>query len=365
MLIFQDPTNRDGTYLLESLAQAFESATAIRGMYAFASSAGIRLLSEDRHFRQVARLGSVELIIGTDAVTNVRAIDALANVGRTYPAMTARAFLNQEPRLFHPKFCFVKYQNGGRLIAGSGNLTEGGLLGHWEGYAICELDEDEYAHVEDQWDRWTERYHDWLLPLDDPRVRERAADNTVLAREGDLPTLVAPGGTVEEEPEAIHLIPGTSTVLVAEIPRSDNRWNQANFDLDNYENFFGAREDAADRMIILRHVDADGTKAEYEAKRPPVTVKSRNFRFELAAARGLPYPAEGRPIGVFIRMAGRTFFYRLLLPDDLEYEIVRDLLEERAGPDHAPNRMRRERMTVDELRAAWPNSPFWRLPPTT
>ena len=54
--------------------------------------------------------------------------------------MTVRAFLNPKPEgLFHPKFCFTKRQGGGHLIAGSGNLTEGGLLGNWEAYSVDEL----------------------------------------------------------------------------------------------------------------------------------------------------------------------------------------------------------------------------------
>ena len=86
------------------------------------------------------------------------------------------------------------------------------------------------------------------------------------------------------------------------------------------------------------------------------------FRFELAAATDIPYPKSGRPIGVFVRMVGRTFFYRLLLPGDTEYDNVRRLLERKAGPNHRSDRMRRERMTVEELRREWPTSPLWRLP---
>ena len=127
------------------------------------------------------------------------------------------------------------------------------------------------------------------------KMRECASEqplNHVMAREGDLPTLLASAAATDEEPETTQLMPNNAVVLIAEIPASGDRWKQANFDLDNYRNFFGAREDVADRLVIFRHVNADGTMAEYERNRPPVTVKSRNFRFELAAASGIPYPDE-------------------------------------------------------------------------
>jgi hypothetical protein len=329
MLVLQDPTNEQGTYLLESLADAFQSATRISGVFAFASSAGIRLVTADERFQEVARTGTVDLIVGTDAVTNVRALDALTEVASAFPRIHARAFLNPKPEgLFHPKFCFTENPGGGHLIAGSGNLTEGGLLGNWEAYSVHDLNAEGFANVLATWEAWTTTHGQWLLPVGDSRVRERARSNNVMARGGDLPTLVAPSTAGEEEPETTQLMPNDAAVLIAEIPKSGNRWKQANFHLNDYRNFFGAREDAADRLVIFRHVNADGTMAAYERNRPPVTVVSRNFRFELAAASGIAYPdlSDGRPIGVFVRMVGRTFFYRLLLPGDSQYSIVREIL---------------------------------------
>ena len=122
MLILQDPTDEQGSFLLESLTDALRSATHVCGMFAFASSAGVGLLAEGKEFEKVARDGSVDLIVGTDAVTNVRALDALRDVAGRYPNIRVRAFLNPKPKgLFHPKFCFTKKRVGGRLFAGSGN----------------------------------------------------------------------------------------------------------------------------------------------------------------------------------------------------------------------------------------------------
>lgn len=364
MLIIQDPTDPQSTFLLESLLDAFRSAEQIAGVFAFASSRGVRLFTEDPLFQAVARNHPVELVVGIDAVTNERALDSLTTVAEKFSHVTARAFLNPRPEaLFHPKFCWTKKQGGGHLITGSGNLTEGGLLGNWEAYSVDVLNDGDIHTVEIAWNAWKAKHAGSLLPLDNAEVRRIASKNNVLAPEGDLPTLVAPVVVAVSgvEPATTQLMPARAEVLVAEIPQSGNRWNQANFHRDDYVNFFGA-QDGVSRLVVFRHVNMDGSMAEYERDRPPVTVVSRNFRFELAAAAGIPYPNNGRPIGVFIRVATRTFFYRLMLPSDPEYLTVSGLLQRRAG---APaTRMRTARMTVVNLRDEWPNSPFWRLPST-
>jgi hypothetical protein len=336
-------------------------------MFAYASSAGVRLFAGGEEFRDVARRGSVDLIVGIDAITDLRALDELANVARRFPSMTARAFLNPTPgRIFHPKFCFTQRPGGGHLIAGSGNLTEGGLLGNWEAYSVDELNSRGIADVQATWDNWTMKHEQWLLSLDDARVRARAAMNHVLAREGDLPTLAAPSATPEGESLTTRPRVRHEAVLIAEIPKWTKRPGQANFHLEDYKNFFGAREDGDDRLVVFGHVNADGTRADWERDRPPVAVRSQNYRFELTAASGAyPDSTHNRPIGVFIHIAVRTFLYRVLLPHDTEYATVRGILERRALPRRRSNEMHRARMTADELRREWPTSPLWRLPPAT
>lgn len=140
MLVIQDPTNDDSTNLLESLLDAFRSAEKVAGMFAFASSAGVRLFTEDKAFQEAASTRSVDLVVGIDAVTNVRALDALLAAALPHPNFRVRAFLNPRPgALFHPKFCWCKTKEGCKLITGSGNLTEGGLLSNWEAYSLESL----------------------------------------------------------------------------------------------------------------------------------------------------------------------------------------------------------------------------------
>lgn len=366
MLVIQDPTDEQSTYLLESLLDAFHSAERVAGAFAFASSAGVRLFTGNDSFKDMASKHPVDLVVGIDAVTNDRALDSLCAVSEEHPNVKVRVFLNPRPgALFHPKFCWTKNKNGGHLIAGSGNLTEGGLLGHWEAYSVEKLNSEGIAAVESAWNSWTTKHHKALLPLDNGDVRRQASANNILAPEGDLPTLVSRATPSDpgEEPATTQVMASTAEVLVAEIPESGNRWNQVNFHVEDFRSFFGVHE-GKELLVVFRHVNGDGTMAEYEHSRQAVTVKSRNFRFELSAALGVSYPdpSAGRPIGVYVRVATRAFFYRLMLPGDSQYAEVSALLL--LGKTRPAREMRTARMTVAELRQEWPNSPFWKLQTT-
>jgi len=366
MLILQDPTNDKSTTLLESISEALKSASSLSAMFSFVSKSGVDLITKESNFHRVASSGGIDLIVGVDAVTNAKAIDALVILHQQYPQIRIRALMNPKPSgLFHPKFAFTEANGGGFQITGSGNLTEGGLLRHWEAYSFDRLDARQLAETKLTFDGWVGRHSASLLRIEDPLVRDRAQKNTVSAVIGDLPTLIAhPDEDKDEDTDAEQVVSNDARVLIAQIPKSGNRWNQANFDIDNFRDFFGVGDDVAKRLWVFRYVNHDGTMAEYEPLRPPVPVASDNFRFELKAAAGQPYPTGGRPIGVFVRMAARLYFYRLLMPnDDPQFSHVLALLRAKAGQFHRPDRMMRERMTVGELKTLWPDSPFWKLPP--
>jgi hypothetical protein len=87
-------------------------------------------------------------------------------------------------------------------------------------------------------------------------------------------------------------------------------------------------------------------------------VKSRNFRIELHAAAGLPYPGEGRPIGAFVRTSPREFLYMLLMPGTSHYPRVAAIVAQLAKSP--ANQLKRVRLTASELRRLWPRSPLWR-----
>jgi len=168
-----------------------------------------------------------------------------------------------------------------RWACRGGNLTESGLLGNWEAYSVEILSSNGIAAVESAWTTWTTRHQQSLLPLDNAEVRRQAAGNTVMAQEGDLPILVAPSAA-PAEPATPQLMPGTAAVLVAEIPQSGNRWNQANFDLDNYQNFFGARE-GADRL--RRPAQRHRRLQQCRAENPRVFLNVRRHDISVARKR--------------------------------------------------------------------------------
>lgn len=143
---------------------------------------------------------------------------------------------------------------------------------------------------------------------------------------------------------------------MAEIPKgtADGRM-QANFSKEMFIKFFGASGTVQRSEFLYFHVRADGTLGEHE-HRPPVVTKSHNFRFELRAGKGLVYPTAGRPIGLFVRVATRTFLYMLLLPGVAGHREMARLLDSQAAPGSI---MRRIEFDAASVRAAWPGAPLW------
>jgi hypothetical protein len=320
----------------------------------------VNLLLNDEIFRGLAERGTFYLIVGVDGVTNARALMALQNMSHDLPGLTVKVFYHDlfPQAMFHPKFCWFRHRTRGFLITGSGNLTTRGLRGNWEAFAIAELDVNATDALETQWAQWIEVHAAHLRPLDDEEVLARAVLN-IQQRRPPRPA-VAPEEAELEAPEEPPAVPTQSLrVLVAEIPRGSTRWNQANFDIGSFRNFFGAQPGGVVQRIVLQHVDANGVPGSLES-RPSVSVKSHNFRFELEAAAGLPYPEADRPIAVFVEIAPRTFRYRLLMPNDPQYRIINAFLDSIAGG--RTDRMRRVITNTDKLQQAWPDSPLWRLP---
>lgn len=155
-------------------------------------------------------------------------------------------------------------------------------------------------------------------------------------------------------------------VLVATLPDSSTRWSQANFTLDIYEDYFGAKV-GSKRTITLRHVRPDGTIEDIE-QAESVESKSKNYRFELGAASGSP--PDGRPIAVFLRLKNRLFLYRLLKPGDTGYGEAAGILSKHwAVPsdnvvkilkgDESPKRqVPRVLIDASELERMWPKCPL-------
>lgn len=358
-LLIQDPFEDDPSYLDEAIFEACEDADSGGAMFAFASSAGANQVLNDEVFSNFAASNSFDLIVGVDAVTNLKALETIGLAAGRLNAMSASVFLHKERgSLFHPKFCWFRNGKRGRIIIGSGNLTIGGLRKNWEAFSIVDIELKDFAAIEARWNNWRELRKAHLFTTDDSRVIERAENNTKWIELLGQDDVDSDGGQSEtDDSKTKKEFTGGLECLVAEIPKGGNRWASVGFDKSNYENFFGAKI-GTQRRILLRHVESDGRLGDIES-RPSVEVKSDNYRFELGSASGLAYPASDPPIAVFLKTSPRNFRYRLVMPSDAQYQILKTLLDQEwEGPE---NKKRRVQMTAAVLRSKWPDSPLWNI----
>ncbi|NOT83541.1 MAG: hypothetical protein HOP02_01915 [Methylococcaceae bacterium] len=369
MLHIQDPNYSNSYSLHEALIKSCSSANGGKGAYAFVSRTGAELFLADVEFEKMLERGIYNLIVGIDEITNTSTIERLSDFQDIYQSLEIRAFLhNSNNSLFHPKLSyFTKSDGGGDLVIGSGNLTAGGLRKNREAFAIINLSQDELLKIEAYWNEWLVQSDSYLKPLNDVDVLERVGANSARARaRQDYP--ISPTqqiyadeaigsddqGTDESQEWSFQ---ESNLVLLAEIPRSGDRWNQANFDINTFENFFGATAGDNSQRILLRSIISNRVLGNIEV-RPSVSVVSQNYRFELEAAAGLEYPQIGRPIGVFVRLSTRMFIYKLFMPEmDEKYLDIADWMN--ANWTGRTDRMKRIVKPVGEIRGLLQNSPVY------
>jgi hypothetical protein len=145
-------------------------------------------------------------------------------------------------------------------------------------------------------------------------------------------------------------------VLIAEIPAGGSRWNQANFRKQDFDEFF--RLGKSGGQLRLLHVSESSNTPATAESRPKVAVKSRNFRIELHAAAGLPYPTTGRPIGAFVHTPSRAFAYMLLMPGSAGHKRADAILAKHATP--RAKQLRRARLPMQTAQREWPKSRLWK-----
>ena len=295
MLHFQDPYFSGSYTLHEALIQSCSTSIQGKGAYAFATKGGIEILLKDNVFDSLLERGEYSLIVGIDEITNLASLEALTAIRTERPNLTVKAFdHNNRGSLFHPKLSYFKNQDEtGTLIVGSGNLTLGGLRRNREAFSLLSLSFDELQRIEQYWDAWVLQSDELLKDIDSADVIRKARDNQYVRRTRIIRS--------DEEPEIEDEIPAEGVdqieilhqdgwqfypdneVLIAEIPRSGDRWKQANFDIDTFQNFFGATPGDNSQRILLRNINDNLSLAEIEV-RPSVSVVSQNYRFELDAA---------------------------------------------------------------------------------
>lgn len=383
MFFIQDPLFTDSKQLLDAILECCSSAQSGAGAYAFVSSDGVNLLIGDPIFTSFLARGQFQLIIGMDEITNTRSLVALRHFMDGYPNLQVKAFLHDTTgSTFHPKFCWFDCSDFGYVITGSGNLTQKGMQRNREAFELRRISPDELETVIQYWNTWLQSVSEFLRPLEDEAVIQKAEENTrrmqaapprrtrrtieqhpaEAAEQQADPDMVHNNG---EDPNPIFAyvddefgsweFDTTSAVLISEIPRGNNRWNQANFDAGTFRTYFESTPGVAGQMaLILRDVKCDGSLGEIR-HRPPVSVASHNYRVELSVARGTTYPNEGRVLGVFVKLSSRTFLYSLIFPTDTDYPALQAKLDsERQRRD----RLVRYQTTAQELQRLAPSLPI-------
>ncbi|MFW6029899.1 MAG: hypothetical protein ACOCRO_06550 [Halanaerobiales bacterium] len=379
MFYIQDPTYGNTILLHEALLNACEEAKYGAGVYAFVTASGVSLFLEDNLFKEFISDGCFKLIIGIDEITNTKALDKLNELIDIYNGkLKVLAFLhNTKNSIFHPKFSWFKKESGGILVLGSGNLTEKGLRRNREAFIYIEVDQARIEEIEEYWNNWLLHNNEHLKSIENDEVRERVKVNEVRyqndkrrrkeeqadnQQNAEVEESIDENEQIEEviiESEDIEVwsYDDENEVLVAQIPRSKNRWKQANFDKDSFEHFFDAIIGDSNSRLLLRNITNNGEMEEIEV-RPGVTVKSHNWRIELGAATRKDYPDSDRPTGIFIKVATRMFLYVLAMPEDSYYNEVKDLLDEKVTHNKP---IKRYRTNVEEIKNECPNLPIWEV----
>ena len=340
-LHFQGPNDMAPT-LLELLADAAQSSDGGIAIFSFASCAGVRLLFSDPGFSDFLRRGEFHLIVGVDEVTTPDVLTMLADEAQSRCGLRTCVFLHsRKAAIFHPKVSWFYSAQASRSIVGSGNLTKGGLLNNWEAFIDAKTKANGTKRINSRWKQWLEANKRNLCPPTDPDALSRAQDNQRSRERHEEETVEIDDDRAEANSDEL--------VLLAEIPRAANRWNQANFDKSTYTKFFGLKPGST-RRVVLYPVRRDGTVGDPEV-RPGVSVKSQNYRIELGQAAGLSYPTNDRPVGIFRRTGVRRFRYRLIMPLDDDYDGVRSILARRSlDPNNQQAKMRRTVLPYTEFR---------------
>ncbi|EGP5276076.1 TPA: phospholipase D family protein [Enterococcus faecium] len=342
MFYFQDPNLATSPTLHEILLANVKNANSGGGAYAFASVGGVKLLLRDKDFQDYLEDNEFHLIIGTDSITSEEAIVELQAIQNKYRTLKINGYLNPNSQgsLFHPKFSWFEFDDGrGKLIIGSGNMTVKGLRQNKEAIGEIELDSTTLNQFKNEWFKWIEENDSNLYPIDSLEVLDRVKLNDFKymdkiasfksKTDKDIKDVLNIDLEMTEEDDTSPWNRALDDeVLICEIPKGGSRWSQANFSKYIFEEYFGATAGInSGYRILIRNQNSNGDLKEIES-RPSVSVKSKNFRFELDAAKGKKYPTgKKKPIAIFLKVGVRMFKYCLLMPGDPYYTECNSFLD--------------------------------------
>jgi HKD family nuclease len=124
----------DGLLALTALA---EGARRVRAAVAFVTATGADLLESliDAEGPLI-----VELVTRGAPITEPAALERLAKLG-----VAVSVVVGNRASHFHPKLWLLEHEDGLRVLAGSGNLTRGGLCDNDEQFEVLEIATKDHA----------------------------------------------------------------------------------------------------------------------------------------------------------------------------------------------------------------------------
>ncbi|MHC1723933.1 MAG: phospholipase D family protein [Aminipila sp.] len=325
MFDIQDPRYENGRLLNEALLEACENALYGAGTYAFVSADGIKLLMGNETFERFITLGKYELIIGMDQITNTRTLAAIKMFCEQYPNLSVKAFIhNTKGSTYHPKYSWFRYNNGGMLVLGSGNLTAKGLRINTEAFVMQRVNEEEIISIEKKWADWVNSSREYIKPLQDPEVILRAQENmNQIIKNTKVTDWDEENGAWKFELSNEILI----TEIAARRGYKKNNHYQVEFDIQTGNTFFGT-EFCPRKNIILRKITPQGFIQDIETRSINVT-SNKKYQIELISHENQQKIGQGYPFAIFVKLSLRTFLYMIIVPDDRGYRQVKKEMEKK------------------------------------
>ena len=364
VIIGQGYNIKEDTSVAKELIKQFESKRydSFTCLVAFASFGGVSALTQ--YISAAKQQGmKIKVILGIDQKgTSKEALEEVLSWG-----IDAHIYHTISNNIFHPKVYLFENIDIFTLIVGSNNLTVPGLVQNVECSILIKDIKSNPVHRDfyEYWKAILDGSEENLYPITQELINELFARKKILSekeraerydnglddtKETDntalrfkrvsiqtLPKGFRPQRRIkvkqikENESKDTKKVVDKSfyvgeNVLIAEIGGGP-RWKQVNFPVGIFENFFGAERGNNDYKIELMNIAKDGTLGEIEI-RQAVSVKSRNYRFEINCKETQgKYPVNNkRPIGIFVKLDSKEFVYQVLMPGNKGYKKIKEYL---------------------------------------
>lgn len=320
------------------------------GASAFASVGGIELMLGDEEFRKFIQKGEFILIVGAESITNPSAVRKLREYNKKYKNLSIKAYIGEGKGIFHPKYNWVQSvkPNEGKVWTSSANLTFNAFSKNKEWSLLVKgVSDAQMEDIRNAWMDWYSNAEPYLYGIEDDELMKKVQARCVQEKKavehasrgdkyGTIKLTLAEKEYYEKilsdmqdaMDDAYWYFSKESPILIAEIPKGGDRWQQCNFSESIFVHYFGAEKGVnGTYKITLRCVHTDGSMGKMEL-RPSVSVKSKNYRFEIDDAKGYDYPEDGsRPIVVFAQIGGQQFLYELVMPNNRNYKHIKAFVD--------------------------------------